>query len=92
MNLQICFMNETASDTESPSSDSESCPKLSKSITFSNHSASTNGGDHHNGRNYNGGGGGGTAGAQFNTRSISVNNGMAFNKKNSNERGMFTII
>lgn len=25
MNLQICFMNETASDTESPSSDSE-CP------------------------------------------------------------------
>lgn len=24
MNLQICFMNETASDTESPSSDSES--------------------------------------------------------------------
>lgn len=25
MNLQICFMNETASDTDSPSSDSE-CP------------------------------------------------------------------
>ncbi|KAJ6646210.1 putative proline iminopeptidase, partial [Pseudolycoriella hygida] len=36
MNLQICFMNETASDNESPSSDSESCPKLSK--TFSNNS------------------------------------------------------
>lgn len=42
MNLQICFMNETASDNESPSSDSESCPKLSKSSSFasagSNHS------------------------------------------------------
>lgn len=38
MNLQICFMNETASDNESPSSDSESCPKLSKSFTFSNNS------------------------------------------------------
>lgn len=36
MNLQICFMNDTASDTESPSSDSESCPKLSKSQTFNN--------------------------------------------------------
>jgi hypothetical protein len=35
MNLQICFMNETASDTESPSSDSESCPKLSKINTRS---------------------------------------------------------
>lgn len=33
MNLQICFMNETASDTESPSSDSETCPKLSKSVS-----------------------------------------------------------
>lgn len=32
MNLQICFMNETASDNESPSSDSESCPKLSKGV------------------------------------------------------------
>lgn len=31
-------MNETASDNESPSSDSESCPKLSKSFTFSNNS------------------------------------------------------
>lgn len=31
MNLQICFMNETASDNESPSSDSETCPKLTKS-------------------------------------------------------------
>lgn len=39
MNLQICFMNETASDTESPSSDSESCPKLSKSKTFTNRPA-----------------------------------------------------
>ncbi|GAB0095983.1 hypothetical protein DMENIID0001_114270 [Sergentomyia squamirostris] len=29
MNLQICFMNETASDNESLSSDSETCPKLS---------------------------------------------------------------
>lgn len=35
MNLQICFMNETASDTESPSSDSETCPKLSKSMSTS---------------------------------------------------------
>lgn len=35
MNLQICFMNDTASDTESPSSDSETCPKLTK-ITNSN--------------------------------------------------------
>lgn len=41
MNLQICFMNETASDTESPSSDSESCPKLSKSQTFNNRAYST---------------------------------------------------
>uniref|UniRef100_A0A336LV62 CSON005614 protein n=1 Tax=Culicoides sonorensis TaxID=179676 RepID=A0A336LV62_CULSO len=29
-NLQICFMNENISDGESPSSDSESCPKLSE--------------------------------------------------------------
>ncbi|KAG4070745.1 hypothetical protein HA402_010971 [Bradysia odoriphaga] len=42
MNLQICFMNETASDNESPSSDSESCPKLSKSFTFSNNSTTGN--------------------------------------------------
>lgn len=42
MNLQICFMNDTASDTESPSSDSESCPKLSKSKTFSNSASSSN--------------------------------------------------
>lgn len=36
MNLQICFMNETASDTESPSSDSEcpmTNPKQAKSLT-----------------------------------------------------------
>lgn len=33
MNLQICFMNESAAEAESPSSDSESCPKLSKPIT-----------------------------------------------------------
>lgn len=33
MNLQICFMNETVSDNESPSSDSETCPKLTKSKT-----------------------------------------------------------
>lgn len=42
--MQICFMNETASDTESPSSDSETCPKLSKSISSSsslNHSMSS---------------------------------------------------
>lgn len=32
-------MNETASDTESPSSDSESCPKLSKSKTVANRPA-----------------------------------------------------
>lgn len=31
MNLQICFMNETVSDNESPSSDSETCPNLTKS-------------------------------------------------------------
>jgi hypothetical protein len=30
-------MNETASDTESPSSDSETCPKLSKTTHSSNH-------------------------------------------------------
>lgn len=35
MNLQICFMNEASSDTESPSSDSETCPKLSKSTSNS---------------------------------------------------------
>lgn len=29
-NLQICFVNDTASDVDSPSSDSESCPKLTK--------------------------------------------------------------
>ncbi|KAL5281421.1 SCHIP1 family protein [Megaselia abdita] len=29
-NLQICFVNETQSDTESVSSDSESCPTLSR--------------------------------------------------------------
>lgn len=39
MNLQICFMNETASDTESPSSDSETCPKLSKAPSFANRPA-----------------------------------------------------
>ncbi|XP_055379282.1 schwannomin-interacting protein 1 [Condylostylus longicornis] len=32
-NLQICFMNEASSDTESISSDSETCPKLSKSTS-----------------------------------------------------------
>lgn len=48
MNLQICFMNETASDTESPSSDSETCPKLSKStsnassLSHSSHGSSNN--------------------------------------------------
>jgi len=30
MNLQICFMNEAASDSES--SDSETCPKLSQGM------------------------------------------------------------
>lgn len=40
MNLQICFMNETASDNESPSSDSESCPKLSKSSSFASSGSS----------------------------------------------------
>lgn len=29
-NLQICFVNDTQSDTESVSSDSESCPTLSR--------------------------------------------------------------
>lgn len=33
MNLQICFMNKSAADADSPSSDSESCPKLSKPPT-----------------------------------------------------------
>lgn len=33
MNLQICFMNEAAADADSPSSDSESCPKLSQPPT-----------------------------------------------------------
>lgn len=31
MNLQICFMNEAASDSES--SDSETCPKLSQGMS-----------------------------------------------------------
>lgn len=33
-NLQICFMNEAASDTES--SDSETCPKLSQGDSYKN--------------------------------------------------------
>lgn len=33
MNLQICFMNESAAEADSPSSDSESCPQLSKPPT-----------------------------------------------------------
>lgn len=37
MNLQICFMNETASDNESLSSDSETCPKLS-ALSHGSHS------------------------------------------------------
>lgn len=43
MNLQICFMNDAAAaaDTESPSSDSESCPKLSKPIKYSNQAANS---------------------------------------------------
>ncbi|XP_055917299.1 myb-like protein H isoform X2 [Eupeodes corollae] len=31
-NLQICFTNEASSDTESHSSDSETCPKLSRMV------------------------------------------------------------
>lgn len=36
MNLQICYVNDGAAvaEGESPSSDSESCPKLSKPTTF----------------------------------------------------------
>ena len=41
MNLQICFMNEVSSDTESPSSDSETCPKLSKTISTSSNTTSS---------------------------------------------------
>lgn len=35
MNMQICFVNDAAAiaEADSPSSDSESCPKLSKPIT-----------------------------------------------------------
>nr|CAD7451843.1 unnamed protein product [Timema tahoe] len=33
MNLQICFMNETVSDTESPSSDTETISSPSKSVS-----------------------------------------------------------
>jgi Schwannomin-interacting protein 1 len=47
MNLQICFMNETASDTESPSSDSETCPKLSKSTHSSNQQNNNHQQHHH---------------------------------------------
>lgn len=43
MNLQICFMNETVSDNESPSSDSETCPKLSKAKTNSRYTSSSAG-------------------------------------------------
>ncbi|XP_055850962.1 probable serine/threonine-protein kinase DDB_G0282963 [Episyrphus balteatus] len=35
-NLQICFTNEASSDTESHSSDSETCPKLSRMVARSN--------------------------------------------------------
>lgn len=33
MNLQLCFVNDAAAEADSPSSDSESCPKLSKPIS-----------------------------------------------------------
>lgn len=50
MNLQICFMNETSSSTDScssSSSGSDTCPKLSKSLTFTNNSSSSYGGNAH---------------------------------------------
>lgn len=42
-NLQICFVNDAAAaaDGDSLSSDSESCPKLSKPITHTNQSTSS---------------------------------------------------
>ena len=66
-------MNETASDTESPSSDSESCPKLSKSLTFSNSSSAAN--------RFNGGA---HQPHPYNARPLSVN---MSKKKKSIERG-----
>jgi len=42
MNLQICFMNETTSDTESPSSDSECTIEKSKQPKSLNHIKSSN--------------------------------------------------
>lgn len=43
MNLQLCFVNDAASiaEVESPSSDSESCPKLSKPVTHINQSTNS---------------------------------------------------
>lgn len=81
MNLQICFMNETASDTESPSSDSESCPKLSKSSSFSsNASSGTN--------NYYSRYSSSSVTHPYNSRPLTV----SINKKNTVEKGIIILI